>query len=844
MSMHESLRTDSRGPARRFTTPASSRCAVAEQVFSVKLACARARRAAQILIILALLLGLRAAFGANSVPVANPDSYTVNEDTTLSVSSPGVLGNDTDAESNSLSTVLVSNVTHGTLTLNSGGSFTYRPSTNYNGGDSFIYRAKDSSGTSAPVTVTITINPTNDVPRATNDTYAVNSDSTLNVVVPGVLGNDFDPDGDELRTILATNAMHGTLVLSTNGSFTYTPAAGYAGNDSFAYRAADATTSAVAIATINIIPAPIVVTTPPLNQTNCVGHTAVFSVAATGTALKYQWLKGSTTLTGQTNDTLVLPNLATGDAGTYRVRLTGATNSITNSATLTVNSPFTLMPMTNLLRFAGSIAIFNSTATGGGSVTYSWLRDGVLIPGETSSTLVLSNVMVSDSATYAAVVNGVCGSVTNSATLEVATCFPSIDVMLVIDRSASMLGQPYDDARTACTNFVRNLKYGPTNDMAGFVIYNPTSSLRVPLTNNLAVLEQTVAGFPAASGGTCISCGLTNAQAALYSPRHRSNALPVMVLMSDGLPKIEDGDSPSNVLYFAQQAKNAGTRIFTVGLGAVDFSLMSAAASSTNDFFYTTNSSQLSALFDAISSIICRPPTNILGPVDATVCAGQNVSFNVTASGCDDAFTFQWRKDGTPLAGQTNNTLTLNNVVATNAGVYSVLVSSPCRTVVNSATLTVNTPAQIVAAPANLTGFVGSNVTFNVTASGTALSYAWFRNGALLGTGSALPLNNLTTNDAGTYCVVVTGALCGVPVTNCATLTIQNRQPVALNDAYTIGEDATLSVGANGVLGNDSDLDGDALQSVLVSPPTHGTLALDANGGFIYTPDLNFNGAD
>ncbi len=845
MSMHVSLRTEFRGPSRRFTTPASSRCAVAEQVFTVNLACARARRAAQVFLILALLLGLRAAFGANSVPVANPDSYTVNEDTTLSVSSPGVLGNDTDAEGNSLSTVLVSNVTHGTLTLNSGGSFTYRPSTNYNGGDSFIYRARDSSGTSAPVTVTITINPTNDVPRATNDTYAVNSDSALNVVVPGVLGNDFDPDEDELRTILATNVTHGTLVLNTNGSFEYTPAAGYAGNDSFAYRAADdKATSSVAIATINVIPAAIVVTTAPVNQTNCVGDTAVFGVTATGTALKYQWLKGSTTLNGQTNSTLVLPNLVTGDAGTYRVRLTGATNSITNSATLTVSTPFTVMPMTNLLRFVGSIAIFNSTATGGGSATYSWLRNGIPIPDETGSKLVLSNLTAGDSATYAAVVSGVCGSVTNSATLEVATCFPSIDVMLVIDRSASMLGQPYNDARTACTNFVRNLQYGATNDMAGFVIYNPTSSLRVPLTNNLAVLEQTVAGFPAASGGTCISCGLTNAQAALYSPRHRSNALPVMVLMSDGLPKIEDGDSPSNVLYFAQQAKNAGTRIFTVGLGAVDFSLMAAAASSTNDFFYTTNSSQLSALFDTISSIICRPPTNILGPVNATVCAGETASFNVTASGCDDTFTFQWRKDGTPLPGQTNNTLTLNNVVATNAGVYSVLVSAPCRTVVNSATLTVNTPAQIVAAPANLTGFVGSNVTFSVTATGTALSYAWFRDGALLGTSSTLPLNNLTTNDAGTYCVVVTGALCGGPVTNCATLTIQNRQPVALDNAYTIGEDTTLSVSANGVLGNDSDPDGDALQSVLVSPPTHGTLALDGNGGFLYTPNLHFNGAD
>lgn len=841
--MHTSLRTDFRGASQRLTTPASGRSVVAVHTNRVNLACARARLAARFLLFLALLLGLRAAFGANSPPVANPDSYTVNEDATLSISSPGVLGNDTDAEGNNLSTVLVSNVTHGALTLNNNGSFTYRPSTNYNGFDSFIYRARDSAGTSAPVTVSITINPTNDVPRATNDNYAVSSDAMLVVTEPGVLENDFDTEGDELRTILTTNVTHGTLALSTNGSFTYTPVAGYAGNDSFAYRVADGkATSTIAIATMNVIPAPIVVTTPPVNQTNCVGSTAIFSVTATGTALRYQWLKGTTTLTGQTNSTLLLPNLATGDAGTYRVRLTGATNSITNSATLTVSTPLTVAPMTNLLRFVGSIAIFSSPASG--PATYAWLRDGVLIPSAANSTLVLSNLTVGDSATYAAVINNACGSVTNSATLTVADCFPSVDVMLVIDRSASMLGQPYNDARTACTNFVRNLKYGPTNDMAGFVIYNPQSQLRQPLTNNLAVLEQTVANFPAASGGTCISCGLTNAQAALYSSRHRSNALPVMVLMSDGLPKVEDGDSPSNVLYFAQQAKNAGTRIFTVGLGAVDFSLMAAAASSTNDFFYTTNSSQLSELFDAISSIICRPPTNILGPVSATVCAGENVTFNVTATGCDDAFTFQWRKNGVPLAGQTNNILTLNNVVATNAGVYSVLVSAPCRTVVNSATLTVNTPAQIVAGPANLTGLVGSNVTFNVTATGTGLGYAWFHNGTLLGTNSTLSLSNLTTNDAGTYCVVVTGAFCGGSVTNCASLNLQNRAPSALNDAYTITEDTALNITAPGILANDSDPDGDALQMILLSLPAHGSLASGVDGAFIYTPNSNFNGTD
>ena len=77
---------------------------------------------------------------------------------------------------------------------------------------------------------------------------------------------------------------------------------------------------------------------------------------------------------------------------------------------------------------------------------------------------------------------------------------------------------------------------------------------------------------------------------------------------------------------------------------------MAGAASSTNDYFYATNSSQLSALFDAISTIFCRPPTNIMGPIDLTLCEGQPASFSVSASGCE-GFTYQWRKDGADLPG-------------------------------------------------------------------------------------------------------------------------------------------------------------------------------------------------
>ena len=71
-----------------------------------------------------------------------------------------------------------------------------------------------------------------------------------------------------------------------------------------------------------------------------------------------------------------------------------------------------------------------------------------------------------------------------------------------------------------------------------------------------------------------------------------------------------------------------------------------------------------------------------------------------------------------------------------------------------------------------------------------------------------------------------------------------NNVPTAMADSYTTDEDTPLAIAAAGVLANDADVDGDALTAVLVSDVSNGTLSLNADGSFIYTPDENFNGAD
>ncbi len=117
----------------------------------------------------------------SSTPLAIDDAYSLNEDGALVVPVAGVLTNDSDADSDPLTALLVSGTSNGGLVFNADGSFTYTPNSNFNGTDSFTYRAFDGLGTSNLATVTITVNSVNDAPVAFNNSYSTLLSLPLNV---------------------------------------------------------------------------------------------------------------------------------------------------------------------------------------------------------------------------------------------------------------------------------------------------------------------------------------------------------------------------------------------------------------------------------------------------------------------------------------------------------------------------------------------------------------------------------------------------------------------------------------------------------------------------------------
>jgi CSLREA domain-containing protein len=181
---------------------------------------------------------------ANVAPDAVNDNAVVVED---SGANPiNVRANDTDADADMLTITAVTQGANGVVSTN-GTSVSYTPAPNFSGADSFTYTITDGHSHTDSATVNVTVLSVNDPPVVAGEAYTINQDTPLNVAAPGLLANDSDVDGDPLQAVSYSGGAtaHGTLSGSANGSFTYTPHAGYAGTDSFTYRVTDgAATSA------------------------------------------------------------------------------------------------------------------------------------------------------------------------------------------------------------------------------------------------------------------------------------------------------------------------------------------------------------------------------------------------------------------------------------------------------------------------------------------------------------------------------------------------------------------------------------------------------------------------
>lgn len=252
----------------------------------------------------------------NDVPVANEDQFTISEDTILNVAD-SILANDTDIENDNLTSVLVTGTAHGTLTLNPDGTLMYVPDANYTGQDQFIYVANDGQANSNERTVTINVNPINDVPMATAGTLMVTEDKTANGKLEA-----YDVDGDPLTYVIVENGLKGTVEMtSNNGDFTYTPNPNANGTDSFTFKVSDGHIDSVIVK--------VEITINAVNDEPTITH-----VSITGKPMTGEILTGSYIFTDVENDpegaTEYQWYLGTKSDGSNKVAITGANTKTYN----------------------------------------------------------------------------------------------------------------------------------------------------------------------------------------------------------------------------------------------------------------------------------------------------------------------------------------------------------------------------------------------------------------------------------------------------------------------------------------------------------------------------------
>ena len=182
---------------------------------------------------------IEAGTNGDNPPGTEGQAVTTAEDTSKSVTLTAVSPN----PSASFSFTIVTPPAHGQLT-GSGANRSYQPDPDFNGSDSFTFKANDGSKDSNTSTVSITVTDVNDTPLASDDTASTDEDTPVEISASALAGNDSAGPADENAQVLtvtsvsATADTHGTVALAS-GTVTYSPEANYNGPASFTYQVCD-----------------------------------------------------------------------------------------------------------------------------------------------------------------------------------------------------------------------------------------------------------------------------------------------------------------------------------------------------------------------------------------------------------------------------------------------------------------------------------------------------------------------------------------------------------------------------------------------------------------------------
>jgi hypothetical protein len=815
----------------------------------------------------------------NHAPVATNNSYTLMANTTLTVPAPGILANDSDADGDALTAVLATAPTKGSLNLSPNGAFTYVPTANYVGSDSFTYRASDGQTNSALATVSISVTAftplfTDTFTRTNLSPWVVQAGNwslssgalkggtnSLNSYGSAYLTNQWGDYSVESRVQYAAGGFGGGLAGRLNPATGARYAAwiypeGSPGGPNMLKLLKFQDWNQFTL--LQQVALPAVGTNwhtlKLVMQSNrlavhydgslmlSVTDSAAQPLVSGGVEFEFWTADIPWTLTADDVSVSVVRNiLATNDS--YTVRMGG---------TLTIPSPGVL---TNDFGELASLTAVLATNAAHGTLALDPSGGFTYVPvssysgSDTFAYRATDGVNTSSAATVAITItpNHTPVATNNSYTLMANTTLsvaaPGIlandsdsdgDALTVVLVAAPTKGSLNLNANGAFTyvpaadyvgsdSFTYRASDGQTNSALATVsisvtAFTPLFSDTFTRTNLSPWVVQ--AGNWSLSGGalkggpnTINSYGnayLTN-QWGDYSVESRvqfaagafggglagrlnpaTGARYAAWIYPEGSP-----GGPNMLKLFKFQDWNQFTLLQQVALAGV--------GTNWHTLKLAMQSNRLAVHYDG---------TLLLSVTDSAAPP-------LVSGGVDFEF---WTADlPWTLTADDVSVNVIRNVLATNDS-YTVRMGG---------TLTVPAPgvlANDVGELVSLTAVLATNAAHGALALNSNGGFTY------------VPESGYSGSDAFAY-----RATDGQSTSSVAVVTITltpNHGPAAANDSYTVMGNTTLTVSAPGILGNDSDPDGDALTAVVVSNPDHGVLILSTNGGFSYAPVIDYTGSD
>ncbi|MBS1773996.1 MAG: T9SS type A sorting domain-containing protein [Bacteroidetes bacterium] len=688
--------------------------------------------------------------------------------------------------------------------------------------------------TVSALTPTITTNPSNSIvcsPTATSFTItASNTPTSYTWQVNSGSGYSNISNGG-----VYSNATTATLNISNT-----------TGLDGYLYRAiatnGGGSSSPSSSATLTVSTAPSV-TTQPSNSSVLSGGSTSFTIAATGTALTYQWQEntGSTWVnvtnggiySNATTATLNLTGVILAmNNYQYRCIITGTCTPIatSNAVTLSVGTPFpaiTTNPSNNTA-CAGSIATFTVTAsntptgytwqenTGSG---YTNVTNGGAYSRATTASLSIATTISMSGYLYRAIATNAGGSSS-----------PSTTATLTVNALPAIISQPSNASVLSGSNATFTVVANGSG--INYQWQENTGSSWINIINGgvysgsgNAIL--TLTAVPLSMNGYQYRCIITGT----CSPSATSNAatlsvgMPAPVITTNPANSTTCTGSSTSFTVAASNSPSSYTWQVNTGSGFTNVSnggVYSNASTATlnitgatiamTGYLYraiATNGTGSSVPSNAGSLTVNSLPSISTQPVNSTICSGNSTSFSIVASGT--AITYQWQEstNGGSSWSNLNNIGVYNNVttssmsisattISMSSNLYRCTVGGSCTpaAISSNAILTVNSLPVITSNPSNSTICSGGSTVFSVTATGTSITYQWQEsiNGGStwLNLSNTGVYSNTTTNtmsitggaaimNAYQYRCIVTGACSPTAISSAAILTINTAPGISSN---------------------------------------------------------------